>query len=96
MKLGVSTIIAVVVGHFRFAASVGHDDFPTWREKYGLQYDLGFSGPLSFSHLSYTKCLEQEDAVFDVAILGVPFDSGVTYRTGFVHLNCLRSVTLMS
>ncbi|THV01433.1 Arginase/deacetylase [Dendrothele bispora CBS 962.96] len=54
----------------------------TWLEKYGSQIDQPFSGPLSFSHLPYTRCLENEDVDFDIAILGMPFDTGVTYRPG--------------
>ncbi|KDR85663.1 hypothetical protein GALMADRAFT_84702 [Galerina marginata CBS 339.88] len=54
----------------------------TWLEKYGLQSDQGFSGPLAFGHLPYSKCLENEDASFDIAVLGLPFDTGVTYRPG--------------
>lgn len=53
-----------------------------WTQKYGAQGDLGFSGPLSFSHLPYTRCLEQPSTVFDIAILGMPFDTGVSYRPG--------------
>ncbi|KAI0073721.1 Arginase/deacetylase [Panus rudis PR-1116 ss-1] len=54
----------------------------TWLEKYGPQIDQPFSGPLSFSHLPYTLCLQNESASFDIAILGMPFDTGVTYRPG--------------
>lgn len=54
---------------------------PTWAEKYGSQYDSTFSGPLSFSHLPYARCLETNDN-FDIAVLGFPFDTGVTYRPG--------------
>ncbi|KAF8899129.1 arginase family-domain-containing protein [Infundibulicybe gibba] len=54
----------------------------TWLEKYGPQIDQPFSGPLSFSHLPYHRCLEDEDINFDIAILGMPFDTGVTYRNG--------------
>lgn len=57
---------------------------PTWLEKYGPQVDQTFSGPLSFSHLPYYRCLEKEDVPFDIAILGMPFDTGVTYRPGWV------------
>lgn len=56
---------------------------PTWLEKYGKQIDLTFTGPLSFSHLPYTKCLEVEDTSYDIAILGMPFDTGVTHRSGY-------------
>ncbi|KAI5898066.1 Arginase/deacetylase [Schizophyllum commune H4-8] len=53
-----------------------------WLEKYGPQYDQPFSGPLSFSHLPYHTCLEQEALDYDIAIIGMPFDTGVTYRNG--------------
>lgn len=55
----------------------------TWLEKYGQQYDQTFSGPLSFSHLPYHRCLENEAERFDIAILGMPFDTAVTYRPGW-------------
>ena len=29
-----------------------------WAAKYGEQIDLTFSGPLSYAHLPYSKCLE--------------------------------------
>ncbi|KAF8910072.1 Arginase/deacetylase [Gymnopilus junonius] len=54
----------------------------TWLEKYGPQIDQAFSGPLSFSHLPYFRCLENAEADFDIAILGMPFDTAVTYRPG--------------
>ncbi|KAH9944277.1 Arginase/deacetylase [Epithele typhae] len=54
----------------------------TWLEKYGPQIDQAFSGPLSFSHLPYARCLEDENAGFDIALLGMPFDTAVTYRPG--------------
>ncbi|KAJ4002241.1 arginase deacetylase [Lentinula boryana] len=54
----------------------------TWLEKYGSQIDQPFSGPLSFSHIPYTRCLENEETKFDIAILGMPFDTAVTYRPG--------------
>ena len=54
----------------------------TWLEKYGKQIDQVFSGPLSFSHLPYSRCLEDESAQFDIALLGMPFDTAVTYRPG--------------
>ena len=47
-----------------------------WLEKYGPQYDQPFSGPLSFSHLPYHTCLEQEALDYDIAIIGMPFDTG--------------------
>ncbi|KAA1467790.1 Arginase/deacetylase [Dentipellis sp. KUC8613] len=54
----------------------------TWLEKYGQQNDLGYTGPLSFSHLDYARCLEDDTKDFDIAILGMPFDTAVSYRPG--------------
>lgn len=63
-------------------ANDDHGPDVTWLSKYGPQIDQAFSGPLSFSHLPYIRCLEEEDTDFDIAILGIPFDTGVTYRNG--------------
>ncbi|CCL98109.1 uncharacterized protein FIBRA_00103 [Fibroporia radiculosa] len=57
-------------------------DAKSWLKKYGKQIDQVFSGPLSFSHLPYSLCLEDTAAEFDIAVLGMPFDTGVTYRPG--------------
>lgn len=63
-----------------------YPDDPTqsneWLRKYGAQIDQPFSGPLAFSHLPYSRCLEDSSAQFDIAILGMPFDTGVSYRPG--------------
>ncbi|KAI5830433.1 Arginase/deacetylase [Schizophyllum commune Tattone D] len=53
-----------------------------WTSKYGSQEDLGYSGPLSFSHMPYSRCLDDANARFDIAILGFPFDTTVSYRPG--------------
>lgn len=66
----------------------------TWLDKYGPQIDQSFSGPLSFSHLPYTRCLENEETKFDIAILGMPFDTAVTYRPGFEQLIVILSLRL--
>ncbi|KDN37196.1 hypothetical protein RSAG8_10328, partial [Rhizoctonia solani AG-8 WAC10335] len=60
------------------------EEFQTWAKKYGAQFDMNFSGPLSFAHLPYSKCLESENEhqLFDIAVLGMPFDSAVSYRPG--------------
>jgi agmatinase len=54
----------------------------TWSEKYGAQNDLPFTGPLAFAHLPYVRCLEDASPAFDIALLGMPFDTAVTYRPG--------------
>ncbi|KAG8682187.1 hypothetical protein FRC09_016957, partial [Ceratobasidium sp. 395] len=61
-----------------------NEEFKTWAQKYGTQFDMAFSGPLAFAHLPYLKCLdaENESQLFDIAVLGMPFDSAVSYRPG--------------
>ncbi|THU77614.1 Arginase/deacetylase [Dendrothele bispora CBS 962.96] len=44
--------------------------------------DLGFSGPLSFSHLDYRRCLEDTSMPFDIGIVGFPFDTKTGARFG--------------
>lgn len=55
-----------------------------WTSKYGSQSSLGYSGPLSFGRLPYVYCLEDTDMsqAFDIAVLGVPFDTTTSYRSG--------------
>ncbi|KEY69422.1 hypothetical protein S7711_05736 [Stachybotrys chartarum IBT 7711] len=48
--------------------------------KWGTEY--GFSGIGSFAHLEYVKCLTNPAVQFDIAIVGAPFDTAVTYRPG--------------
>jgi len=45
-------------------------------------FEWGFSGVNSFAHLEHIKCLTKPDTPFDIAILGVPFDTAVSYRPG--------------
>ncbi|KAI0752930.1 Arginase/deacetylase [Daedaleopsis nitida] len=52
-----------------------------WKDIYGTK-DLTFSGLLSFAHLPYTSCLMNDSASFDIGLLGMPFDTGVSYRPG--------------
>lgn len=53
-----------------------------WTSKFGSQADLEYTGPLSFSHLPYLRCLEDASQTFDIAIIGFPFDTTTTYRPG--------------
>lgn len=56
----------------------------TWLTKYhGKPIDYNpFSGFLSFSHIPHAACLEDDNVTFDIAILGFPFDTTVSYRPG--------------
>jgi hypothetical protein len=59
-------------GQHHFDAAVAPPAAETWLEKYGEQADLGYTGPLSFAHLPYARCLEGPEPSFDLAILGMP------------------------
>ena len=43
-----------------------------------------FQGIQTFAHLPHTQCLVEQDAGFDLAIIGVPFDTSVAYRPGML------------
>lgn len=42
----------------------------------------GFSGISTFAHLPHTRCLTHPEQAYDIAILGAPFDTAVSYRPG--------------
>jgi len=53
-----------------------------WYSKYGQTGDLSFTGVTSFAHLPHIRCLDNPSAELDVAIIGMPFDSAVSFRPG--------------
>ncbi|GAA6022790.1 hypothetical protein JCM10207_000418 [Rhodosporidiobolus poonsookiae] len=55
-----------------------------WVDKYGASPDLSFTGIVTFAHLPHYRCLEdsRDEANFDIAILGQPFDTSVSFRPG--------------
>ncbi|KAF9023343.1 Arginase/deacetylase [Hymenopellis radicata] len=53
-----------------------------WTRRFGPQKDLAFTGPNSFMHLPYARCLEDSSQPYDIAILGMPFDTTTSYRPG--------------
>ncbi|KAG8626008.1 hypothetical protein KVT40_006409 [Elsinoe batatas] len=44
--------------------------------------DWGFSGISTFAHLPHVRCLTSPSTPYDIAILGAPFDTAVSYRPG--------------
>jgi len=44
--------------------------------------DWSFSGVSTFAHLPSQRCLLDPARTFDVAVIGVPFDTAVSYRPG--------------
>jgi agmatinase len=53
-----------------------------WLTEFGPTPDLSFSGVNTFAHLPHAKCLIEPEKAFDIALLGIPFDSAVSYRPG--------------
>lgn len=57
-----------------------------WSSKYGSQDDLEYTGPLSFMHMEYERCLDSNplniDTRFDIAVFGMPFDTKTSFRPG--------------
>jgi hypothetical protein len=47
-----------------------------WRLKWG------YSGISTFGHLPHLTCLTEFEESFDIAIVGAPFDTAVSYRPG--------------
>jgi hypothetical protein len=50
-------------------------------------FTTAFSGIVTFAHLPFINCLkptykEEAKEEFDIAIIGAPFDTSVTYRPG--------------
>ena len=60
-------------------ATARHDP---WTTRYGSTPDFSFSGITTFAHLPHVKCLDSPDTPVDIAILGIPFDSAVSFRPG--------------
>lgn len=42
----------------------------------------GFTGISTFAHLKHVRCLTTPSELFDIAIIGAPFDTAVSYRPG--------------
>lgn len=76
-----------------FAAAHDHHDEPEDKQKPFVGWtqddldakwgtDWGYTGISTFAHLEHHRCLQYPDTEYDIAILGVPFDTAVTYRPG--------------
>lgn len=47
-----------------------------------LHLQWGFSGIGTFAHLEHVKCLTDPSVAYDIAIIGAPFDTAVSFRPG--------------
>lgn len=41
-----------------------------------------FGDIVTFAHLPWIKCLENQTSSFDIGVVGIPFDNAVSFRTG--------------
>ncbi|KIR57144.1 agmatinase [Cryptococcus gattii Ru294] len=84
-RLGVSILLmaaaSVVLGKSQEGGGYSQQLDP-WNDEFANTPDLSFSGVASFAHLPHKRCLDVKDAAFDIALLGVPFDSAVSFRPG--------------
>jgi agmatinase len=79
----VSSILPLLVLLSVVQAHRGGSDQPNpWADEFGQVGDLSFSGATSFAHLPSPKCLDEPHEAFDIALIGIPFDSAVSYRPG--------------
>jgi agmatinase len=46
------------------------------------QADAIFSGIGTFAHLEYANCFKNRNETYDIAFVGLPFDTGTSYRPG--------------
>ena len=56
------------------------------------EFATAYAGITTFAHLPFINCLhptypDEEKQKFDIAIIGAPFDTSVTYRPGYVVLD---------
>ena len=51
-------------------------------------FETAYAGIITFAHLPFVNCLtpsytDEAKEKFDIAIIGAPFDTSVTYRPGY-------------
>lgn len=66
--------------HVEDQQAFSQDRLDELERKWGT--DWGFSGISTFAHLPHTRCLTHPETTYDIAILGAPFDTAVSYRPG--------------
>lgn len=72
------SIAAIITASF-FGKAFAEVD-PILQEKWGTPWP--FSGITTFAHLESPQCLIDPTTDFDIAVVGVPFDTAVSYRPG--------------
>ncbi|KAI7031889.1 hypothetical protein KC352_g47406, partial [Hortaea werneckii] len=80
-----TTLPRLGLGHAHHDTEDPQEPFIGWTKedldaKWGTDY--GFSGISTFAHLPHHRCLQYPETEYDIAVLGVPFDTAVSYRPG--------------
>ncbi|KAH8197240.1 hypothetical protein TruAng_008598 [Truncatella angustata] len=76
-----SAIVWSCGGHGQELKHWSQEELDELEHKWGIEW--GFTGIGSFAHLKYVKCLTTPSELFDIAIIGAPFDTAVSYRARF-------------
>ncbi|EMR67311.1 hypothetical protein MGN70_011547 [Eutypa lata] len=88
MRLGAAAFLALSSTSALVQACADHNTPREWsqedldllEQKWGV--DWGFTGISTFAHLKHVRCLTTPSELFDIAIIGAPFDTAVSYRPG--------------
>ncbi|KAI1467034.1 Arginase/deacetylase [Daldinia caldariorum] len=75
-----SAVVDACSGHGHQTREWTQDELDELEKKWGAEW--GYSGISAFAHLQYHKCLTTPSELFDIAIIGAPFDTAVSYRPG--------------
>ncbi|KAI1417658.1 Arginase/deacetylase [Hypoxylon sp. FL1857] len=75
-----SALVQACSGHGHAVREWTQEELDELERKWGTEW--GFSGISAFAHLPYHKCLTTPSELFDIAIIGAPFDTAVSYRPG--------------
>ncbi|KAI9713888.1 MAG: hypothetical protein M1820_000618 [Bogoriella megaspora] len=66
----------------KWDTDVGYPDIASSKLLLTPVQKFPFSGISTFAHLPHARCLSHPEASYDIAILGAPFDTAVSYRPG--------------
>ncbi|TKA79366.1 hypothetical protein B0A55_02850 [Friedmanniomyces simplex] len=85
LAAALTALSGLATAHSGAEAADTQEPFVGWTKddldaKWGT--DWGFSGISTFAHLPHTRCLQHPETEYDIAILGAPFDTAVSYRPG--------------
>lgn len=75
-----STVVQACGDHKHEQRDWTKEELDELERKWGTEF--GYMGIGSFAHLEHTKCLTNPSVLYDIAIVGAPFDTAVSYRPG--------------